>query len=164
MALPGNSSGQGKSCTISKTCVCIVWVSSALSMHCLAPSVPVDSTVAQKRVPTQAPAAPIARTPATALPVARPPRGEDGKAGHLAHLDYSLQERHGAHTPGVTSGVGALGHEEICACFGSPYGRIAVVHEAEDPDARFLDAGYVGRRVAAVDGDSRRLSAERRVQ
>jgi hypothetical protein len=92
------------------------------------------------------------------------PRGEDGKAGHLAHLEYSLQERHGAHTPGVTSGVGALGHEEICACFGSPYGRIAVVHLAEDLGARFLDAGYIGRRVAGMDGDGRRLSAERRVQ
>src|SRR5829696_1935143 len=79
------------------------------------------------------------------------PCGEDGKAGHLAHLEHSLQERHGAHTPGVTSGVGALGHEEICACFGSPFGRIAVVHLAEDLGAHFLNAGYVGRWVASMD-------------
>jgi hypothetical protein len=53
----------------------------------------------------------------------------------------------------VTSGVGALGHEEICACFGSPHGQIAVVNLAEALGVRFLDAGHIGRRVAGVDGN-----------
>ena len=126
MALPGNSSGQGKSCLYRRrtyvssgsrrTGVCIAWRPRYRSTQWWR-----KSAYRRRRPP------PSAKTPPTALPVAQTPRGEDGKAGHLAHLEYSLQEQHGAHTPGVTSCVSALGHEKSRACFGSPYGRIAIV-------------------------------------
>ena len=87
-ARPGNSSGQGTRCTMSKTCVWIVWVSSAWRIAAFAASVPMASRVAAKRVPTHAPGSAHRQRAGDRAPRGDAASCQDGDAGGLAEGEH----------------------------------------------------------------------------